>query len=119
MNAEHIRNTIAFNLASGLIKHMFSLMLFITLSLPAIAAPERQIQLDSQSDFRDIGGYQTTDERFVNWGEVYRSGELYKVSDADVGKLQELEIRTVADRDDHLGPQHHCMTVLRPRSVSS
>jgi protein-tyrosine phosphatase len=58
---------------------------------------QRHISLEGQSNFRDIGGYQTTDGRRVKWGEVYRSGELHKLSDADVAKLDALGIRTVAN----------------------
>ena len=38
--------------------------------------PERHIALDGQPNFRDVGGYQTTNGRMVKWGEVYRSGEI-------------------------------------------
>ena len=71
------------------------LQLFVTLSV--FAEPERKIKLEGQSNFRDIGGYQTTDGRQVKWGEVYRSGELHNLSDTDVGKLDTLGIRTVAN----------------------
>jgi len=62
---------------------------------PATAEPERHIALDGQPNFRDLGGYQTTDGRTVRWGEVYRSGELPRLSDEDVARLDELDIRTV------------------------
>lgn len=57
--------------------------------------PERHVALDGQPNFRDVGGYETTDGRTVKWGEVYRSGELPRLSDEDVAKLEELDIRTV------------------------
>ena len=56
---------------------------------------ERHVALDGQPNFRDLGGYETTDGRTVKWGEVYRSGELPRMSDSDVAKLEELEIHTV------------------------
>ena len=59
------------------------------------STPERHIALDGQPNFRDLGGYQTTDGRTVKWGEVYRSGELPRLSDEDVARLDELDIRTV------------------------
>ncbi len=53
--------------------------------------------LDGQPNFRDLGGYETTDGRTVKWGQVYRSGELPRLSDDDVAKLGELEIRSVVN----------------------
>jgi protein-tyrosine phosphatase len=62
---------------------------------PETAAHERHVALDGQPNFRDVGGYETSDGRTVKWGEVYRSGELPRLSDEDVAKLEELDIRTV------------------------
>ena len=56
---------------------------------------ERHVALDGQPNFRDVGGYRTGDGRTVKWGEVYRSGELPRLSDEDVAKLEEMDIRTV------------------------
>jgi len=63
--------------------------------VPATAEPERHVALDGQPNFRDLGGYETTDGRTVKWGEVYRSGELPRLSNDDVARLDELEIQTV------------------------
>jgi protein-tyrosine phosphatase len=73
------------------------LLLHLAVSLSVIAGTERQVKLDGQSNFRDIGGYQTTDNRRVKWGEVYRSGELHGLSDEDVKKLDALGINAVAN----------------------
>jgi len=62
----------------------------------APADHSRQVDLYGQSNFRDIGGYKTPDGRVVKWGQVYRSGELHKLSDDDVAVLEKLGIRTVA-----------------------
>jgi len=66
-----------------------------TTPVPATAEPERHVALDGQPNFRDLGGYETADRRTVRWGEVYRSGELPRLSDEDVAKLDELDLRTV------------------------
>ena len=58
---------------------------------------DRHIPLQGQPNFRDLGGYHTTDGRTVKEGLIYRSGELSKLSDADVSKLENLGIRTVVD----------------------
>jgi protein-tyrosine phosphatase len=62
-----------------------------------IEKQERQVKLEGQPNFRDLGGYKTTDGRRVRWGVIYRAGQLSKLSDADVAKLKELKIRTVID----------------------
>jgi protein-tyrosine phosphatase len=85
-------------LDSGMTRTAFWLIFFIQLSLSAVAAAtERHVELEGQSNFRDIGGYVTTDGRRVKWGEVYRSGELHTLSDADVEKLDTLGLKSVAN----------------------
>jgi protein-tyrosine phosphatase len=61
------------------------------------APADRHVVLDGQPNFRDLGGYETADGRTVKWGQVYRSGELPRLSDADVARLEELGIRTVVN----------------------
>jgi len=63
--------------------------------VPEAPAPERHVLLDGQPNFRDVGGYETADGRTVKWGQIYRSGELPRLSDEDVAKLDELQISTV------------------------
>lgn len=53
--------------------------------------------LDAQPNFRDLGGSPTAGGSLVATGEVYRSGELSSLTDADLGRLEELGIRTVVD----------------------
>ena len=55
----------------------------------------RHIALRGQSNFRDIGGYKTIDGHTVKWGQVYRSGELPRLTDEDVAILQKLDLRMV------------------------
>jgi protein-tyrosine phosphatase len=55
---------------------------------------ERSVSLEGQSNFRDIGGYETADGHMVKTGVVYRSGELHALTDRDVEKLQSLNIKT-------------------------
>jgi len=57
----------------------------------------RHVPLEGQPNFRDLGGYATADGRRVKWGLVYRSGELSQLSQADVGKLGALGIKSVVD----------------------
>jgi protein-tyrosine phosphatase len=56
---------------------------------------ERSVELDGQSNFRDIGGYETVDGRTVKIGILYRSGELHALTADDVQILGNLGIETV------------------------
>jgi protein-tyrosine phosphatase len=60
-------------------------------------AVEHHVPLDGQSNFRDLGGYKTADGKTVKPGVVYRSGELHKLTDEDVERLEDLGIRTVVN----------------------
>jgi len=55
----------------------------------------RHIELDGQPNFRDLGGYKTIDGKTVKWGQVYRSGELPRLTNEDVMILESLGIKTV------------------------
>ncbi|MBW8486837.1 tyrosine-protein phosphatase [Actinomadura parmotrematis] len=58
---------------------------------------DRSLHLASAPNFRDAGGYRTSDGRWVRMGVLYRSGDLGKLTDADVAKLKRLGVRTVYD----------------------
>ncbi|MEK2476998.1 MULTISPECIES: tyrosine-protein phosphatase [Streptomyces] len=58
---------------------------------------DRSLHLPSAPNFRDAGGYRTTDGRWVKMGVLYRSNGLHTLSDADLAKLQRLGIRTDVD----------------------
>jgi len=57
----------------------------------------RNLPLDGASNFRDLGGYATSDGRQVKWGVLYRSGELGALSKDDLAYLKRLELRRVVD----------------------
>ncbi len=58
---------------------------------------ERRIRLQGSFNFRDIGGYQTIDERTVRWERVYRSDALYRLTEQDLTTLQPLKVATLID----------------------
>lgn len=58
---------------------------------------ERRIPLDSQPNFRDLGGYRSADGKTIRGGLLYRSGNLDELSDADRLTIRGLKIRTVID----------------------
>lgn len=58
---------------------------------------ERVLPLEGGVNFRDLGGYRTTDGRSVKWGRLYRSGVMSDLTDADYAYLQKLGIKTICD----------------------
>lgn len=74
------------------------LLTFATFSGIRIASAQvadstkRQVILQGAANFRDIGGYKTTDGRHVKWGEVYRSADISKLTEADMIKLKSLNV---------------------------
>ncbi len=57
----------------------------------------RTIDMNRIKNFRDIGGYFTTDNRQMKWGQIYRSGNLSNATLYDQEKIRRLNIRTVID----------------------
>lgn len=62
-----------------------------------ILVSERVMPLQGAVNFRDIGGYEAKDGRFVRWGQVYRAGMLANLTPADQAFLQQLGLRQVCD----------------------
>jgi protein-tyrosine phosphatase len=48
-------------------------------------------------NFRDLGGYQTTDGRRVKWGQIFRSGHLSNTSQKDKALFQKMGIQIICD----------------------
>jgi protein-tyrosine phosphatase len=57
----------------------------------------RHIALEGTPNFRDIGGYETSDGRFVKWGLIYRSGVLTYLTSSDYAYLRQLNVQVVCD----------------------
>lgn len=57
----------------------------------------RVIDMNNIKNFRDIGGYLTSDDRQIKWGQIYRSGNLSNCTLYDQEKIRRLNIRTVID----------------------
>jgi protein-tyrosine phosphatase len=57
----------------------------------------RRLPLEGTPNFRDLGGYETTDGHFVRWGKIYRSGVLSYLTPADLTYLSQLNMRVVCD----------------------
>lgn len=62
-----------------------------------VVMAERMLPLQQGSNFRDIGGYATTDGHRVKWGKVYRSGAMPLLTEVDYALLGGLGLGTVVD----------------------
>jgi protein-tyrosine phosphatase len=60
-----------------------------------VAALTRHLEFDRLHNFRDVGGYPTSDGRTVRWGTLYRSDSLSKLEGADLARYQRLGNREV------------------------
>lgn len=69
---------------------------FISGKDKAIVA-ERQLPLSGGYNFRDIGGYRTSDGRYVKWGKILRSDDLSALTPGDLTYLASIPIRSVVD----------------------
>jgi protein-tyrosine phosphatase len=73
---------------------------------PEIPAPLRWLALDGPVNFRDLGGYRTTDGREVRHGLVFRADSLHTMTDEDVRRVVDehgvgvvVDLRTAAEVD--------------------
>jgi protein-tyrosine phosphatase len=57
----------------------------------------RVVSLAGGYNFRDLGDYETLDERRVKKGQIFRSGNIANLTPADVDQLSRLGIKAVCD----------------------
>ena len=87
-----------------------------------LVVAERRVPFVGITNFRDLGGYPTSDGGTTRWGRVYRADALHKLTGADVEALGGLGVRTVFDlrgdleRDEFPDPvpSQHVPIVGRP-----
>jgi protein-tyrosine phosphatase len=60
-------------------------------------AATRHLPLDGVFNFRDLGGYRTSDGRLLAWRRLYRADGLQRLSDDGLEAFERLGIRTVLD----------------------
>ena len=60
-------------------------------------ADHRLLNFEGIANFRDMGGYSTTDGQQVKWGVLYRTANLAGSSDADLQGLARLKLKTLID----------------------
>ena len=56
---------------------------------------KRHLALEGAPNFRDLGGYATSDGQHLKWGQLYRSDNLAHLTDADLAKVSGLGIQLV------------------------
>jgi protein-tyrosine phosphatase len=64
---------------------------------PAIVTAERRVFLEGAVNFRDLGGYGTSNGHTVKWGQVFRSDSLNRLTARDQVVLLKTGIRVVCD----------------------
>lgn len=60
-------------------------------------AQNRLLNFERIANFRDLGGYPTTDGRQTKWGVLYRSGTLAHATDADLEGISQLGLTKLVD----------------------
>ncbi|MDR1667177.1 MAG: tyrosine-protein phosphatase [Bacteroidales bacterium] len=86
-----------------MMKRTSSIVGMIALLLPlAVQAQhrlpvKRDVAMEGVVNFRDMGGYVTTDGLRVEMGKLYRSGDLSQITDNDLEELKRRKIYTVID----------------------
>lgn len=63
----------------------------------ALRTAERILPLEAGRNFRDLGGYATSNGRHVKWGLLYRSGLMSRLTPADYSYLGRLGIKVICD----------------------
>jgi protein-tyrosine phosphatase len=58
---------------------------------------DRTISFERVFNFRDLGGYPTSDGRVTRWRALYRADSINRLSDADMRSIRALGLRTVID----------------------
>lgn len=58
---------------------------------------ERHLPMTGGYNFRDLGGFKTTDGRYVKWGKILRSDDLYHLTGSDLNYLASLPLISVVD----------------------
>ncbi|WP_127531783.1 tyrosine-protein phosphatase [Paenibacillus kobensis] len=62
-----------------------------------ITTAERKVNLQGAFNFRDLGGFKTTDGKSVKWGKLFRGEELGHLTASDQKYIQAMGIRTNVD----------------------
>ena len=64
---------------------------------PSVMTSERRLPLKCCDNFRDLGGYETSDGRRVRWDRLYRTSDLSKLTRSDLDYLSQFDVKLVCD----------------------
>lgn len=62
-----------------------------------IILADKHLPMQGGFNFRDLGGYQTKDNRTVQWGKIFRSDDLAQLTGEDLEYLSSIPLATVVD----------------------
>lgn len=57
----------------------------------------RALRFDEINNMRDLGGYYSIEGKMSHWGKIYRSGDIYHITEKDSLCLSNLGIKTIID----------------------
>lgn len=58
---------------------------------------ERHLPMTGGYNYRDLGGFKTTDGKFVKWGKIFRSDDLNHLTDQDLEYLSSVPLTSIVD----------------------
>jgi len=63
----------------------------------SVITSERRLPLVCCDNFRDLGGYETSDGRRVRWNRLYRTSDLSRLTHSDLEYLSQFDVKLVCD----------------------
>jgi len=84
----------------------------------SVITAERIIPMQGLFDFRDLGGYNTTDGKQISWGKIYRSSSLANATLQDAKLLANLDIQTIIDFRSNKERYEAPLRYLKPKTYN-
>ncbi|MCX6509426.1 MAG: tyrosine-protein phosphatase [Actinobacteria bacterium] len=63
----------------------------------ATSHPDRRLSFEGAFNFRDLGGYATSDGRTVKWRTLFRADAVHRLPDTELDQLATIGLKTVID----------------------
>lgn len=57
----------------------------------------RRLELAGSFNFRDLGGYETSDGKTLRWRKLFRADALHRLTPEDINQLRDIGLTTVID----------------------
>lgn len=58
---------------------------------------ERHLPMAGGYNYRDLGGYKTTDGKYIKWGKFFRSDDLHNLTNLDLQYLSSIPLISIVD----------------------